>query len=176
MEQLLKDLLSYSQAGSLEEGPALPVDCRKVVEEVMLNLAAAIDQNNAKITWGELPVIPAHEVRLVQLLQNLIGNAIKYRGQETPDIHLSASRENGAWLFSVRDNGIGIQPQYAQQIFGVFKRLHNQSYPGTGIGLAICQRIVERYGGRIWLEPTPEPGALFCFTLPCIAAESAEAS
>jgi PAS domain S-box-containing protein len=174
MEQLLKDLLSYSQAGSPEEGPAQPVDCRKVVEEVLLNLTAAVDLNNAKVTWSDLPVIPAHEVRLVQLLQNLIGNAIKYRGPDAPDIHISASRKDTEWLFSVRDNGIGIRPEYAQQIFGVFKRLHNQTYPGTGIGLAICQRIVERYGGRIWLEPTEEPGALFCFTLPGMANEPAE--
>ncbi len=118
------------------------------------------------ITWDQLPTVPAHEVRLVQLLQNLIGNAIKYRGPGPPRIHVSACRRDSEWLFSVRDNGIGIRPEYAQQIFGVFKRLHDQTYPGTGIGLAICQRIVERYGGRIWVEQVAEPGALFCFTLP----------
>jgi hypothetical protein len=169
MEQLLKDLLSYSQAGSMEEGPALPVDCVKIVESVLLNLAASIEQSGAKISWSDLPVLPAHEVRLVQLLQNLIGNAIKYHGADPPDIRISAVRKDAEWLFSVQDNGIGIHPEYAQQIFGVFKRLHNQTYPGTGIGLAICQRIVERYGGRIWLEPSEQPGALFCFTLPAVA-------
>ncbi len=166
MEQLLKDLLAYSQAGSPEEGPALPVDCSKIIEAVLLNLAASIEQSGAEITWDQLPTVPAHDVRLVQLLQNLIGNAIKYRGPGPPRIHVSACRRDSEWLFSVRDNGIGIRPEYAQQIFGVFKRLHNQTYPGTGIGLAICQRIVERYGGRIWLEQVAEPGALFCFTLP----------
>ncbi len=169
MEQLLKDLLAYSQAGSPEEGPALPVDCAKIIQAVLLNLTAAIEQSGAEITWDQLPTVPAHDVRLVQLLQNLIGNAIKYRGPEAPKIHVSACRKDREWLFSVRDNGIGIKPEYAQQIFGVFKRLHSQSYPGTGIGLAICQRIVERYGGRIWLEPIAEPGALFCFTLPALA-------
>jgi PAS domain S-box-containing protein len=169
MEQLLKALLAYSQAGSIEEGPTSPVDCEKIIETVLMNLAASIEQSGAAITWEDLPTVPAHEVRLVQLLQNLIGNAIKYRGADAPKIHVSASRKDSEWLFSVRDNGIGIRPEYAHQIFGVFKRLHNQTYPGTGIGLAICQRIVERYGGRIWLEPAPPPGSLFCFTLPAQA-------
>lgn len=168
MEQLLKALLAYSQAGSAEEGPALLVDCAKVIETVMLNLAASIEQSGASVTWADLPIIAAHEVRVVQLLQNLIGNAIKYRAADAPQIRVSARRKDSEWLFSVRDNGIGIRPEYSHQIFGVFKRLHNQSYPGTGIGLAICQRIVERYGGRIWLEPVPPPGSLFCFTLPAL--------
>ncbi len=173
MEQLLRDLLAYSQAGAPEQGPASPVDCSKTIEEVLLNLTASVEQSGATITWNELPTVPAHQVRVVQLLQNLIGNAIKYRGPEAPCIHVSACRRDGRWLFSVQDNGIGIRPEYAQQIFGVFKRLHNQTYPGTGIGLAICQRIVERYGGRIWLEPTQGPGALFYFTLPALASETA---
>jgi len=169
MEQLLKDLLAYSQAGSPDEGPALPVDCRETIQEVLLNLKASIEESDASITWSNLPTIPAHEVRLVQLLQNLIGNAIKYRSSDSPKIHISAYLRDTEWLFSVQDNGIGIPPEYAQQIFGVFKRLHDQTYPGTGIGLAICQRIVERYGGRIWLEPTAGPGSHFCFTLPASA-------
>jgi light-regulated signal transduction histidine kinase (bacteriophytochrome) len=102
----------------------------------------------------------------VQLLQNLVGNGIKYRSSDPPKIHVTAQRRDTDWLFSVRDNGIGIKPEYFQQVFGIFKRLHGNTYPGTGIGLAICQRIVERYGGRIWVESVPGRGSLFCFTLP----------
>jgi light-regulated signal transduction histidine kinase (bacteriophytochrome) len=113
-----------------------------------------------------LPTVHAHEIRLVQLLQNLIGNAIKYRSAEPPEIRVSAERRPEEWLFSVKDNGIGIEPEYSQQVFGIFKRLHGQAYEGTGIGLAICQRIVERYGGRIWVESKPGAGSAFCFTIP----------
>jgi PAS domain S-box-containing protein len=166
MEQLLTDLLAYSQAGSSAEEPAQPVDCGKALEKVLLNLQVAIEQSGASVTWSGLPTVPAHEVRMVQLFQNLIGNAIKYRGLEPPRIHVCARRRPSDWMFCVQDNGIGIDPEYAQQIFGVFKRLHGPSYPGTGIGLAICQRIVERYGGRIWVESTLGEGSAFCFTLP----------
>jgi PAS domain S-box-containing protein len=166
MEMLLKDLLAYSQTSSSSEGPVEPVDCEKAIQKVILNLQAAIEQNGAHITWDPLPTVHAHEIRLVQLLQNLIGNAIKYRSADPPEIHVFAERRAEEWLFSVRDNGIGIEPEYAQQVFGIFKRLHGQDYEGTGIGLAICQRIVERYGGRIWVEPNPGTGSLFCFTIP----------
>jgi PAS domain S-box-containing protein len=171
MEQLLKDLLTYSQAGS-DEGPASPVDCGETLQKVLLNLHASIEESGASVTWSDLPTIPAHQVRLVQLLQNLIGNAIKYRSSDPPKIHISACGSETEWLFSVQDNGIGIPHEYAQQIFGVFKRLHDQTYPGTGIGLAICQRIVERYGGRIWLEPAAGRGSQFCFTLPALPGEA----
>ncbi len=154
------------------EGPAQPVDCAIVLEKVMLNLQTAIEQNGASVTWSDLPTVPAHEVRMVQLLQNLIGNAIKYRGLEPPKIHVHAERRQADWLFCVKDNGIGIDPEYAQQIFGVFKRLHGHNYPGTGIGLAICQRIIERYGGRIWVESTVGEGSRFYFTLPAVVEES----
>ncbi len=166
MEMLLKDLLAYSQTGSASEGPAVPVDCEKAIQKVILNLQAAIEQNAARIRWDPLPTVHAHEIRLVQLLQNLIGNAIKYRSAEPPEIQVSAQRRAEDWLFSVRDNGIGIEPEYSQQVFGIFKRLHGQTYEGTGIGLAICQRIVERYGGRIWVESKPGAGSVFCFTIP----------
>jgi PAS domain S-box-containing protein len=174
MEQLLRDLLEYSQAGSKSEGPAQVVDCEKIMEKVLLNLQLSIEQNGASVTWSRLPRAPAHEVRMVQLFQNLIGNAIKYRRQEPPRIHVSADRRPTGWMFRVRDNGIGIATEYAQQIFGVFKRLHGHDYPGTGIGLAICQRIVERYGGRIWVESTLGEGSAFCFTLPAVAGDAAD--
>jgi PAS domain S-box-containing protein len=166
MEMLLKDLLTYSQTSSSSEGPAQPVECEAAIQKVMLNLQAAIVQNDARVTWDPLPTVHAHEIRLVQLLQNLIGNAIKYRSADAPLIHVSAERRVGDWLFSVQDNGIGIEPEYSQQVFGIFKRLHGHTYAGTGIGLAICQRIVERYGGRIWVESKPGAGSRFCFTIP----------
>ena len=176
MEMLLKDLLTYSQTGAASEGPAQPIDCESVLRKVLLNLKAAIDQNEATVHWDSLPTIQAHEVRLVQLLQNIIGNAIKYRSDDAPEIKISAQRRDSHWLFVISDNGIGIEPAYAQQIFGIFKRLHGQTYPGTGIGLAICQRIVERYGGRIWVESKLGDGSRFCFTLPCVTDQSQEAT
>jgi PAS domain S-box-containing protein len=166
MEMLLKDLLAYSQAGFSSAEPEVPVDCAAAMESVLLNLHASIEENRASVTWGDLPTVRAHEIRLVQLFQNLVGNAIKYRNSDPPAIHVAAERLDSGWLFSVRDNGIGIKPEYTQQIFGIFKRLHGNTYPGTGIGLAICQRIVENYGGRIWAESTPGEGSVFRFTLP----------
>jgi PAS domain S-box-containing protein len=165
MEMLLKDLLTYSQTGSSDEGPAETVDFIDVIRKVLLNLQASVEQSGAMITWDTLPAVHAHEIRLVQLLQNLVGNAIKYRSEELPRIHISAVWREREWVLSVRDNGIGIAPEYAEQIFKIFKRLHGQDYPGTGIGLAICQRIVETYGGRIWVESNGK-GSCFCFTLP----------
>jgi light-regulated signal transduction histidine kinase (bacteriophytochrome) len=165
MEMLLRDLLAYSQAGTDQE-PAGPVDCQSALSRVVFNLQTSIEQNKAIVTWTRLPELRAHEIRIVQLFQNLIGNAIKYRGPEPPVICVTAERRDNNWLFCVEDNGIGIDPEYAQQVFGIFKRLHGHNYPGTGIGLAICQRIVERYGGRIWVEPAAGKGCRFCFTVP----------
>jgi len=165
MEMLLKDLLTYSQTGSSDEGPAERVEFIDVIRKVLLNLQASVEQSGAMITWDAIPAVDAHEIRLVQLLQNLVSNAIKYRGEDPPRIHISAEWREKDWIFSVKDNGIGIAPEYAQQIFKIFKRLHGQDYPGTGIGLAICQRIVETYGGRIWVESAGK-GSCFYFTLP----------
>jgi PAS domain S-box-containing protein len=165
MEMLLKDLLTYSQTGSSAEGPAETVDFIDVIRKVLLNLQASVEQSGAMITWDAIPAVHAHEIRLVQLLQNLVGNAIKYRGEDAPRIHISAEWQEPDWVLSVQDNGIGIAPEYAQQIFKIFKRLHGQDYPGTGIGLAICQRIVETYGGRIWVKSNGK-GSCFSFTLP----------
>ena len=166
MEILLKDLLAYSQVGSLGDGPAGPVVVSEALREALLNLQASIDENQALVTCNGLPTLQAHEIRLVQLLQNLVGNAIKYRKSCRPKVHIDAKRRPGEWLFSVKDNGIGIKPEYVQQIFGIFKRLHGTTYPGTGIGLAICERIVKSYGGRIWVESSPGEGSTFYFTLP----------
>jgi len=166
MEMLLKDLLAFSQVGAVNEGPPAPVNTAAVVEKVLLNLGAAVVENRAVVTCDELPTVEAHEIRLVQLFQNLVGNAIKYRSADPPEIHISAKRQDEEWHFAVRDNGIGIHPDYVQQVFGIFKRLHGHAYPGTGIGLSICQRIVEGYGGRIWVESTLGQGSTFFFTLP----------
>jgi len=165
LERLLKDLLTYSQAGATI-GPTTLVDCAAVMNEVLLNLKVSIDENAATVLCRNLPTVRADQVRLVQLFQNLIGNAIKYRSPASPCIEVSAERQGEEWIFTARDNGIGIKPEYAEQVFGVFKRLHGAAYPGTGIGLAICQRIVETHGGRIWVESTPENGSAFHFTLP----------
>jgi light-regulated signal transduction histidine kinase (bacteriophytochrome) len=166
MEMLLKDLLTYSQTGPAAEGPAETVDFASVIEKVLLNLQASTEQSGATISWDNLPAVHAHEIRLVQLLQNLVSNAIKYRSQDPPRIHISAEWREREWVLAVQDNGVGIPPEYAQQIFKIFKRLHGQDYPGTGIGLAICQRIVETYGGRIWVESEDGKGSCFYFTLP----------
>ena len=164
LERLLKDLLAYSQAGSMIE-PDNGVDCAEIVQEVLLNLQVAIDETSAIVRWGDLPVVRADRIRLVQLFQNLIGNAIKYRSEVNPCIQITADQGDNEWIFAVRDNGIGIKPEYSEQVFGVFKRLHGAAYPGTGIGLAICQRIVEMHGGRIWVESMPDHGSTFFFTL-----------
>jgi light-regulated signal transduction histidine kinase (bacteriophytochrome) len=166
MEILLKDLLAYSQVGSLGDGPAGPVVVSEALRKALLNLQASIDQSQAVVTWNGLPTLHAHEIRLVQLLQNLVGNAIKYRQSIQPKVHLDAKRQSGEWIFSVKDNGIGIKSEYLQQIFGIFKRLHGSDYPGTGIGLAICERIVKSYGGQIWVESSVGEGSIFYFTLP----------
>ena len=167
METLMNDLLSYVQAarGADEEQPL--ADSNQVLNKTLSNLQTAIQESGASVLSHDLPVVPVHSVHLEQLLQNLIGNAIKYRSEAPPRIEIAAQRASQDWTFSVKDNGIGIDPQYAKQVFGIFKRLHSsESYSGTGIGLAICQKIVERYGGRIWVESELGKGATFCFTLP----------
>ena len=131
-----------------------------------MNLHAAIAQSGAIVTSDPLPTVVAEEVVLLQVFQNLISNSIKYRSGETPRIHVSAERDAGGWLFAVRDNGIGIDPQDADRVFGMFKRLHGSEIPGTGIGLAICKKVVERQGGRIWVESEAGKGATFKFTIP----------
>ena len=165
---LLEDLLAYTRATKYEEGPPPSVDSARVAANSIESLKGIIEEAEATVTVAELPWVAIHESRLTQLFQNLISNAIKYRGKELPRVHIAAESQDGWCVFSVVDNGIGIDPRYAEQIFGLFKRLHGpDEYPGSGIGLAICQRIVEQYGGRIWLERSrPGEGSTFRFSIP----------
>jgi len=168
MDALLDDLLSYAHASSIPEEAVEPVDATRPLQWALDNLTGAIQQSGAKITIGQMPMVKMRESHLSQLFQNLIGNAIKYRKPDQQvQIQLSASRANGAWVFTIGDNGIGVSPKYKETIFGIFKRLHSDSeYSGTGMGLAICKRIVERYQGRIWIESELESGANFFFSVP----------
>lgn len=168
MESLLNDLLVYSRATKPAEGSLPSLDANAILNHVLISLKTRIEQNAAVITTGELPVVCIHEVHLSQLFQNLISNALKYRSEEAPRVHIAATQQDGWWVFSVSDNGIGIDTRYRSQIFELFKRLHGRDqYPGSGVGLAICQRIVEQYGGRIWVERSePGEGSIFCFTIP----------
>jgi PAS domain S-box-containing protein len=167
MEQLLRDLRAYTHASIANEGPSPVVSAVTALQRSITNLTAGIDESGAEITFDPLPSVRMHEFQLEQLFQNIIGNAIRYRSNERPRIHVGAESEGDAWRFCIQDNGIGIDPEYKEQIFGIFKRLHNSSeYPGTGMGLAICQRIVERAGGRIWVESQRGRGSTFYFTLP----------
>jgi PAS domain S-box-containing protein len=168
MQTLIQDLLAYSQV--TEAGTAGPelVNAGAALETALLNLAETVAANDAKVISEQLPDVPVESLHLQQLFQNLVGNAIKYRNSERPPVvHVAAEMHDGQWLFSVRDNGIGIEAQHKDRIFGLFKRLHTgKQYSGTGLGLAICQRIVERYHGRIWVESEPGKGSTFFFTLP----------
>jgi len=163
---LVNDLLAYTRA-SMAQISETTVDASAALKNTLSSLKEAIRESDATITYDELPDVYMGEAHLQQVFQNLIGNALKYRDDATPQIHVSAVRHGAMWRFSVRDNGIGIDPQYKERIFGIFKRLHHdRKYSGTGIGLAICQRVVERYGGRIWVESEPGNGATFFFTVP----------
>jgi light-regulated signal transduction histidine kinase (bacteriophytochrome) len=165
MERLIRDLLAYTQVKKLDVEEN--TDATQAVADALANLANAIAESCAAIEYGSLPTVPIHKVHLQQIFQNLIGNALKYRSEKQPLIQVAAEKRDRQWLFSVRDNGIGIDSEYREQIFGLFKRLHaGDGYSGTGIGLAICKRTVERYGGRIWVESTPGESSTFYFTLP----------
>lgn len=167
MSCLIEDLVAYIRAQKPEEAPPT-VDSARVLSGALANLKQAIDEAGASVTSDFLPAVAIHESRLALLFQNLISNAIKYHREEDPRVHITAQDRDGWCVFSVADNGIGIEPEFAEKIFAPFKRLHrNDEYPGSGIGLAICQRVVEQYGGRIWLEEsTPGRGSTFCFTVP----------
>lgn len=166
MQTLISDLLVYSRVGTGSKELA-PADCVASFDVAVANLQEAIRESGARVTRDPLPTVMAHASQLTQLLQNLIGNAIKFRSEKPPLVHVSAAREEDEWVFSVRDNGIGIDPQYQDRVFGIFQRLQSGGkHPGTGVGLAICKKVVERHGGRMWVESESGQGATFYFTIP----------
>jgi signal transduction histidine kinase len=174
MQSLINGLLEYSRIGTQGKKPQ-KMNSKEALDEAMVRLHASINESGAKITADNLPVVYFDDLQLTRLFQNLIGNAIKFRSGQTPQIHVSAVRQDADpkmgglrhWRFAVRDNGIGIEPQYAERIFMIFQRLHTRkTYPGTGIGLSICKKIVERHGGKIWVESTQGGGSTFYFTVP----------
>lgn len=168
MQSLIQDLLAYSRAGS-QKAPLVPTDSGKALEAALANLSVTIHERGAVITHDTLPTLPADRSQLVQLFQNLVANGIKFCTARQPEIHVGAQSRDGEHVFSVRDNGIGIDAQYHERIFEIFQRLHTRTeYPGTGIGLALCKRIVERHGGRIWVQSEPGRGTTIYFSLPAI--------
>lgn len=165
MRNLINDLLQYSRLNTRAK-PFERIDSNTVLKQVLDNLKVVIEDNQAVITHDPLPTVMSDEVQLRQLFQNLISNALKFRADAAPQIHISAQAQAGEWLFSISDNGIGLDTKQAGRIFEIFQRLHNrEEYSGTGMGLAICKKIVERHGGRIWVESQPGRGATFYFTL-----------
>jgi light-regulated signal transduction histidine kinase (bacteriophytochrome) len=173
MSQLVSGLLEYAQADSLDE-PISIADGEAVFAQVLKNLDCSVQESGATLTHDVLPSVPIKAIHLEQLLQNLIGNALKYKKDGEPlRVRVSAAQQDGHWRFSIADNGIGIAPPYHEKIFGLFKRLHSARLgsSSTGMGLAICQRIVARYGGRIWVESEVDRGATFHFTLPAFPAK-----
>ncbi len=166
MQTLINDLLAYSRVMRLGR-PLAPVNARDIFDAAVQNLEQAIEESGAQVTCGALPRLHADQTQMIQLFQNLLGNGIKFRGRGRPEVRVEAGRQDEFWRFSIRDNGIGIDPQFSDRIFVIFQRLHGRSeYPGAGIGLSICKRIVERHGGRIWVESQPGQGSTFLFTLP----------
>lgn len=166
MQTLVNDLLAFSRVGRRQEVPQ-DIDCNLVVRSVMANLQSAIQESGARITWQNLPVLLADRTELLQLFQNLVSNAVKFRGAEPPEIRISVKKKKEEWMFSVEDNGIGIAPQHVEDVFVIFKRLHTrEQYPGSGIGLAICKKIVEHNQGRMWVESQAGQGSTFRFTWP----------
>jgi len=166
MAALIEDLLKYATLSASAADAQGEVSAKEQLEKSMANLEASIAQSGASVTYDALPSLHIDGTSLVQIFQNLIGNAIHYRSKARPQIHISTEESPGEWLFSCRDNGIGIAREYQTQIFEPFKRLHGADRPGSGIGLAVCKRIVERYRGRIWVESQPDQGSTFFFTLP----------
>jgi light-regulated signal transduction histidine kinase (bacteriophytochrome) len=176
MQTLIQDLLRFSRAGRGE--PNLQnADCSKVVEQALAHLFAAIRESGALVECTSLPRLVADGSQLVQVFQNLIGNAIKFHGEQKPVVRITAERQGNDWMFTVADNGIGMAPEHIPDIFVIFKRLHTRTeYAGNGIGLSICKKIVERHGGKIWVESTPGKGSEFKFTLPALRLLPEEAS
>jgi len=177
MQRLIQDLLAYSRVGT-KGSDLLETSSEEAMQQSLINLREAIRESGALVTHDPMPAVLADETQLVQLFQNLIGNAIKYQKPGEPRIHISAAMDGGKkWIFSVKDNGLGIDPQYFERIFGMFQRLHKRDeFAGTGIGLAICKKIVERHGGSISVESAPGQGSTFRFALTGSAAKSFESS
>jgi len=174
MQALIDDLLAFSRVGRIEREPAL-VSCASALSQARVNLTGEIRRSGAVIDSTDLPTVRAEFSLLTSLFQNLVGNAIKFRGEDAPRIEVASARDGDYWLLSVADNGLGIDPEYADRIFVIFQRLHDRSaYAGTGIGLAMCRKIVEHYGGKIWLDTSYQGGARFCFTLPVSPAGDEE--
>lgn len=171
IESLLKALLAYWEVTERERGALTLADCDALLARSLLNLEASILETGAIITHGTMPKVLAEEIPLLQLFQNLISNAIKYRSERVPHIDVSAEKVPDGWAFAIRDNGIGIEAQDTGRVFGLFRRLHGSEIPGTGIGLALCRKIVERKGGRIWVESEPGVGSIFRFTIPTLRPE-----
>ncbi|MBT4512587.1 MAG: PAS domain S-box protein [Chloroflexi bacterium] len=166
MQQMILDILEYSRVGTKDQS-FKKVDLNSVLSQVIASLGGQIEVSGALVTSDKLPTVLADEMQIAQLFQNLLGNAIKFRGESTPQIHISCEADNGDWVTSVKDNGIGIPQEFQDRIFAVFRKLHAiGQYPGSGIGLAISAKIVERHGGRIWVESEPEKGSTFFFTIP----------
>jgi light-regulated signal transduction histidine kinase (bacteriophytochrome) len=167
MQALIAGLLEYSRIGRQEEPPA-PVDTGVALEQALANLRSALDESKAVVTHEAMPRVIGNSAQITRVFQNLLGNAVKFRRpDQSPRIHVAARIRANDVLFSVRDNGIGIDPQYSDRVFVIFQRLHTRTeYPGTGIGLSVCKKVVERHGGRIWLESQPGAGTTFSFTLP----------
>jgi light-regulated signal transduction histidine kinase (bacteriophytochrome) len=166
MQRLIIDLLAYSRV-SRKAKPFEEYDCNQLLAQALANLEVAVKTADAVVTHDPLPTVTADGTQLMQIFQNLIGNAVKFKGNKRPQIHVTAKHDANEWIFAVKDNGIGIESTYKERIFVIFQRLHSrEEYPGTGMGLAICKKIVERHGGRIWLESTPGEGSIFYFTIP----------
>jgi light-regulated signal transduction histidine kinase (bacteriophytochrome) len=166
MQQLIRDLLTYSRV-STKVQPFEETNTAEALERAVSNLKLAIEESGGAVTHGTLPVVLGDPLLLSQLFQNLISNALKFRGPQPPLVRIEAERRDNEWLFSVRDNGIGVDPRDFNRIFVIFQRLHSrEKYAGTGIGLSVCKKIIERHGGRIWLESQPGQGTTFYFTLP----------
>jgi light-regulated signal transduction histidine kinase (bacteriophytochrome) len=172
MQTLIQDLLAFSRVGRNGKEPQA-LECKLTVDLALQNLQATIQEQNAVVAVGELPAIRGNQTQITQLFQNLIGNAIKFRGKDPPAIQITAENGITDWLFTIADNGIGIASEQVDNVFVIFKRLHTrEEYPGNGIGLAICKKIVEHHGGRIWVESQPGHGSTFKFTLPRLEAKS----
>ena len=166
MERLISDLLAFSRVGT-RGGAFSTANLNAILKEALQNLRVSIQSTQAKITCDAMPSLAADGTQVMQIFQNLIGNAIKFRSERPPEIHVGVQQQPGRWVFSVRDNGIGIEPQYFERIFQIFQRLHTRKhYPGTGIGLAICKKMVERHDGAIWVESELGQGSTFYFSLP----------